>query len=362
MYKKGIISLVAATTFLVSGCQSEEKADSKTVETEKGSNQEAGNNTAVKTTEDSGTATGSNTGETSNVEGSAHASNVHKNSNQQNSGSSSTTSNNVSVTKDTAALVMADYINGLTAAINTGDFSNVAGTLKGSLYNDQQSLVKNLYKKGIKENWVSYSVVGFNKSGTSSDGPLYKIQTVETVSVIQPDGSQKTNKYNWMYTAVLINNQLYLTDIAKNGPITTVSKTRPTTSTPSSNSSSTVSTPSTSSTKANYLSILEQTRAHEEQPVNDQIDADRRQASGDNYYMWDKVLNDIYGELKNQLSASEMNDLKIKQRQWIKDRDAAAEKDLIEAGGGTLAYAEKARILHEMTRERCYFLVNNYMK
>ncbi|MGG0481201.1 lysozyme inhibitor LprI family protein [Priestia megaterium] len=358
MYTKGIISLLAATTFLVSGCQSEEKADSKTVETEKGSNQEAGNNTAVKTTEDSGTATGSNTGETSNVEGSAHASNVHKNSNQQNSGSSSTTSNNVSVTKDSAALVMADYINGLTAAINTGDFSNVAGTLKGTLYNDQQSLVKNLYKKGVKENWVSYSVVGFNKAGTSSSGPLYKIQTVETVSVIQPDGSQKTNKYNWMYTAVLINNQLYLTDIAKNGPITTVSKTGPTTSTPSSNSTATTSS---SSTKAKYLSILEQTRAQEE-PATSQIDGERMNTSYRNYDKWDKVLNDIYSELKNQLSSSEMNDLKIKQRQWIKDRDYQSTKELNEAGGGTYYYAEEARILHEMTRERCYFLVNNYMK
>ncbi|MFE4029349.1 lysozyme inhibitor LprI family protein [Priestia sp. YIM B13551] len=357
MYKKGIISLVAATTFLVSGCQSEEKADSKTVETEKGSNQETTDTSAIKTRQDSNKVTDSNTGETSNVEGSAHASDVHKNSNQQNSGSSSTTSNNVSVTKDTAALVMADYINGLTAAINTGDFSNVAGTLKGSLYNDQQSLVQNLYKKGIKENWVSYSVVGFNKAGTSSNGPLYKIQTVETVSVIQPDGSQKTNKYNWMYTAVFINNQLYLTDIAKNGPITTVSKTGPTTSTSSSNSSATTS----SSTKARYLNILEQTRA-QEVPATSQIDGERMNQSYTNYDMWDKVLNDIYSELKNQLSSSEMNNLKIKQRQWIKDRDAASQKDLKEAGGGTWAYAEEARILHEMTRERCYVLVNNYMK
>jgi len=57
-----------------------------------------------------------------------------------------------------------------------------------------------------------------------------------------------------------------------------------------------------------------------------------------------------------------MNDLKIKQRQWIKDRDAASQKELKEAGGGTLAYAEEARILHEMTRERCYELVTYYMK
>lgn len=74
------------------------------------------------------------------------------------------------------------------------------------------------------------------------------------------------------------------------------------------------------------------------------------------------MLNDIYGELKNQLSASEMNNLKIKQCQWIKDRDAASQKELKEAGGGTLAYAEEARILYEMTRERCYELVTYYMK
>ncbi|MEJ9312176.1 hypothetical protein P4655_12500 [Priestia megaterium] len=86
---------------------------------------------------------------------------------------------------------MADYINGLTSAINTGQFSNIAHVLKGSLYSDQQSLVSNLYNKGIKENWVDYSVVNFTKSGNSSDGPLYKIQTVESVSVIQPDESKK---------------------------------------------------------------------------------------------------------------------------------------------------------------------------
>lgn len=74
------------------------------------------------------------------------------------------------------------------------------------------------------------------------------------------------------------------------------------------------------------------------------------------------MLNDIYGELKNQLSASEMNNLKIKQFQWIKDRDAASQKDSKEDGEGTLGHAEEARILHEMTRERCYELVTYYMK
>ncbi|WP_182005933.1 lysozyme inhibitor LprI family protein [Priestia aryabhattai] len=73
-------------------------------------------------------------------------------------------------------------------------------------------------------------------------------------------------------------------------------------------------------------------------------------------------MNDIYGELKKQLSASEMNNLKIKQCQWIKDRDAASQKELKEDGEGTLAYAEEARILHEMTRERCCELATYYMK
>ena len=353
MYTKGIISLLAATTFLVSGCQSEEKADSKTVETEKGSNQEAGNNTAVKTNEDSSNnqapeenTTGGTTGtDQSTVEGSSHASAVYKNSNPQNSNNSNTASNDASVTKEIAELVMDDYINGLTTAINTGQFSNVAHALKGSLYNDQQSLVSNLYKKGIKEKWVSYSVVRVNKAGYSSDGSLYKIKTVETISVIQPDGSQKTNKYNWVYTAVLTDDSgLYLTHIAKNGPITTVSKTGPTNA-PSTNNLA------TTSTKEQYLSLLNETAAHE-QPLSD-MDGDykRREVSGTNYQMWDKVLNQIYGDLKNQLPSSEMNDLTIKQRQWIKDN-----------GGGTLSYAEKARVLHEMTRERCYFLVNNYIK
>ncbi|MED4287435.1 DUF1311 domain-containing protein [Priestia megaterium] len=359
MYKKGIISLVAVTFLLVSGCQQEEKADSKPADTGEVSNQET---SAVKTNQDSSNATESNSGETSTVEGTEHASTVHKNSNQQNSGSSSTVSNNASVTKDTAALVMADYINGLTAAINTGQFSNVSHVLKGSLYNDQQSLVSSLFKKGVKESWIDYSVVNFTKAGNSSEGPLYKIQTVETVSVIQPDGSQKTNKYNWMYTAVLINNQLYLTDIAKNGPITTVSKTGPTTSAPSSNSSTvTNNSSSTDGTKSWYLTKADQT-AWTENPADSENDFERKQQYGQNYKAWDDLLNEIYGVLKTQLSSSEMSKLQADQRQWIKSRDAAAQKTFDEEGGGTLSQAEQVRTLWEVTKDRCYFLINNYMK
>ena len=77
---------------------------------------------------------------------------------------------------------------------------------------------------------------------------------------------------------------------------------------------------------------------------------------------WDKALNDIYGVLKAQLSSSDMEDLKIKQREWIKLRDTSADKAGSEFEGGSMEELTYTDVLGSMTRERCYYLVNEYMK
>ncbi|MGG0658352.1 lysozyme inhibitor LprI family protein [Rummeliibacillus pycnus] len=80
------------------------------------------------------------------------------------------------------------------------------------------------------------------------------------------------------------------------------------------------------------------------------------------YGQWDALLNDIYGTLKTKLSASDFNNLRNYQRQWINDRDATADQASIDAESMD-SYTPKvthAMTLAESTKERCYELLNDY--
>ena len=81
-----------------------------------------------------------------------------------------------------------------------------------------------------------------------------------------------------------------------------------------------------------------------------------------NLEMWDAVLNEIYGVLNKELPQSEMNQLRGEQRQWIIDRDETADDNYDQAGGGTLSRVVYIVTLEEWTKDRCYELVNKYMK
>lgn len=80
------------------------------------------------------------------------------------------------------------------------------------------------------------------------------------------------------------------------------------------------------------------------------------------YDAWDQALNEIYGVLKMQLSTSEMNTLREKQREWITYRDRKAEEAWNESGQGTLSGVATISSNANSTRERCYQLVEQYMK
>lgn len=86
------------------------------------------------------------------------------------------------------------------------------------------------------------------------------------------------------------------------------------------------------------------------------------EAAGEEYHSWDNMLNEIYGEIKKYLPENEMNELKTKQRQWITERDKAAEDEKKEFEGGTAAPLAYNSALAEKTKERCYQLVDEYMK
>ncbi len=74
---------------------------------------------------------------------------------------------------------------------------------------------------------------------------------------------------------------------------------------------------------------------------------------------WDAELNKVYKLLKGKLSSSEQEQLKIEQRQWIKERDRKAEEDSAELGGtdGAMVYNMS---LSEETRNRTLELAKMY--
>ena len=78
--------------------------------------------------------------------------------------------------------------------------------------------------------------------------------------------------------------------------------------------------------------------------------------------MWDALLNEVYGVLKEQLSTEEMDQLRTEQRNWIKHRDETALKASLKYKGGTQEHLEYVAVLANLTEERCYQLVANYMK
>lgn len=87
-----------------------------------------------------------------------------------------------------------------------------------------------------------------------------------------------------------------------------------------------------------------------------------KEATGQSYERWDNMLNEIYSLLRQQLSTSVADDLKNKQVEWIKYRDKKAENDASEYTGGTMYGLIYVDSLGIATKERCYELVNTYMK
>jgi len=87
-----------------------------------------------------------------------------------------------------------------------------------------------------------------------------------------------------------------------------------------------------------------------------------KSAASQEYERWDKALNEIYGVLRQQLSSDDMNKLKEEQIKWILDRDAKAKKESLEYEGGTAEQLIYTSSLAQTTKERCYELVEKYMK
>lgn len=83
---------------------------------------------------------------------------------------------------------------------------------------------------------------------------------------------------------------------------------------------------------------------------------------GDRYNILDKLLNDIYGTLKQQLPDNKMEQLRKEQREWITLRENKAEEASRKYKGGTEELLEYVTVKNNLTEERCFELVNNYIK
>ncbi|WP_163971691.1 lysozyme inhibitor LprI family protein [Oceanobacillus halotolerans] len=86
-----------------------------------------------------------------------------------------------------------------------------------------------------------------------------------------------------------------------------------------------------------------------------------KKVENDRWDTWDELLNEIYGVLKEQLPPEEMDQLREEQRNWIKYRDDRALEASLKYKGGTQEHLEYVTVLANLTEERCYELVVDYM-
>lgn len=117
------------------------------------------------------------------------------------------------------------------------------------------------------------------------------------------------------------------------------------------------------SLKEQYFQKLSDTKKETEGlKVTDSSTYALKKVENDRWEIWDDLLNEIYGVLKEQLSPKEMAQLRDEQRNWIKERDDSALEASEKYKGGTQEQLEYVAVLANLTEERCYELVENYMR
>ncbi|WP_226666231.1 lysozyme inhibitor LprI family protein [Metabacillus litoralis] len=115
--------------------------------------------------------------------------------------------------------------------------------------------------------------------------------------------------------------------------------------------------------KEKYVKKINETKSEAEKlEATDSSTYALKKVEDDRWGMWDQLLNEIYGALKEQLPAEELEQLKEEQRNWIKNRDERALEASLKYKGGTQEHLEYSAVSANITEERCYELVEDYMK
>lgn len=116
--------------------------------------------------------------------------------------------------------------------------------------------------------------------------------------------------------------------------------------------------------KEEYLKKLDSLDEYLKTSVNEGSGTtiEMKEAENTRYKSWDDMLNEIYNLLKTQLTEDEMKKLQEEEIEWIKYRDETAENEAKKFEGGTLQPIAYISSLTKTTKNRCYELVNNYMR
>lgn len=119
---------------------------------------------------------------------------------------------------------------------------------------------------------------------------------------------------------------------------------------------------SKNSKKEEYLKKLNEMEEADKHTEAKTTISDMEEQEEERYKKWDKVLNEVYGVLKEQLSNEQVDLLREEQRKWIEYRDEAAKEASLEYKGGSMESLEYIATQARLTKERAYKLVANHMK
>lgn len=120
------------------------------------------------------------------------------------------------------------------------------------------------------------------------------------------------------------------------------------------------------SKKNEYLESLNRLEIELESSLKEKYDSgvtvDMIEALSTECDRWDSMLNDIYTYLSKILNKEDFNILKDKQIDWIKLRDDKSKESGMEFEGGSLATVNELSSIRDTTKDRCYELVDLYIK
>lgn len=121
-----------------------------------------------------------------------------------------------------------------------------------------------------------------------------------------------------------------------------------------------------SAIKRNYLNELNEINEKANVLINGNINDTQyqiNQSSVQVYNLWNNELNKIYSSLKTTLTSEEMLKLQKEEINWIIYKEKIIKKDSVKNYEGGSVYDSALNIkLANLTKERCYYLVNNYIK
>ncbi len=194
-----------------------------------------------------------------------------------------------------------------------------------------------------------------NENATTTSSSVVKVEeqaTTTSSSVVKVEEQTTTTSS----TAIKVQTQTTTSQ-------TTTSKTTTSVNSVSSEpSSETVS--SESSMKENYLNELSAINEEANKLINgnaDETQYEIDESSLQVYNLWNNELNKIYSSLKTTLTTEEMAKLQSEEINWIVYKEQVAKEDAKEYSGGSIYSTVVNLKLANLTKERCYYLVNNYM-